>query len=89
MNSSSSEQRLKKEYPRFEVVRADLTSQQEAERILEGAAVVLHIGPPFHPRETEMGYNMIDGALVSSKKGTFKHFIYSSALNSLLRKVEC
>ena len=48
-----------------------------------------HIGPSFHPHETEMGYNVIDAAVAESKKpgSKFKHFVYSSVLNSQLSKM--
>ncbi|OJD35391.1 nucleoside-diphosphate-sugar epimerase [Diplodia corticola] len=54
---------------------------------MAGVTTVLHIGPSFHPHETEMGYFMVDAAVQEAKRGTFKHFIYSSVLNTQLRKM--
>jgi uncharacterized protein YbjT (DUF2867 family) len=74
-------------YTKAEVVAADLSQPSDCSRILKDATVVYHIGPSFHPHETEIGYNMIDAAITESKTGKFKHFVYSSVLNSQLRKL--
>jgi uncharacterized protein YbjT (DUF2867 family) len=88
VNSSSSEERLKSSYPNAEVVIADLSKPSDCSRVLHDATVVYHIGPSFHPHETEIGYNMIDACLSESKTTSkFKHFVYSSVLNSQLRKL--
>ncbi|KZF23378.1 NAD(P)-binding protein [Xylona heveae TC161] len=87
VNSESSQSRLKKAYPDAEVVRADLALYTETDKILNGAAAVFHVGPPFHPRETEMGYNMIDSATKYYKEGTLKHFVFTSVLNTQIRKM--
>jgi uncharacterized protein YbjT (DUF2867 family) len=39
-----------------EVVSADLAQSDDCMRICEGVTAVYHIGPAFHPRETEIGY---------------------------------
>jgi uncharacterized protein YbjT (DUF2867 family) len=84
VSSKPSHTRLASAYPEAEIVIADLTETSEASRALEGATVVYHIGPPFHPRETEIGINMIDTAVASKN---CKHFVYSSVLNPQLRKM--
>ncbi|KAJ4420579.1 hypothetical protein N0V82_004247 [Gnomoniopsis sp. IMI 355080] len=85
VNSTSSEGRLKKHYPNAEVTCTDLYNPTNCQRIMTGVTTVLHIGPSFHPHETEIGYFMIDAA--RSSGASFKHFIYSSVLDSQLRKL--
>lgn len=87
VNSASSEARLTSEYPNAQVVRADLTDRHAAKEVLKDATAIYYVGPPFHPHETEMGYTVIDAAIEEAKKGNFKHFVYSSVLNSQIRKV--
>ena len=86
-HSTKSEQRLKAEYPQAEVIRTDLGLPGEPERILKGATVIYHVEPPFAHRQAVMGFNMIDAARKIVKEGTFKHFVYASVLNPMLRKV--
>ncbi|KAJ4391583.1 hypothetical protein N0V93_005202 [Gnomoniopsis smithogilvyi] len=85
VNSNSSEDRLKETYPKAEVTRADLCNPTDCHRIMTDVTTVLHIGPSFHPHETEIGYFMIDAAV--SAGASFKHFVYSSVLDSQLRKL--
>lgn len=87
VNSPSSEDRLRKQYPEADVTRANLEHPDETRRIMSGVATVFHIGPSFHPHETEIGYFMVDAAVEEAKNGTFKHFVYSSVLNTQLRKM--
>lgn len=87
VNSPSSEQRLKQQYPDASVTRASLENIDEARRIMAGVTTVFHIGPSFHPHETEIGYFMVDAAAEEARQGTFKHFVYSSVLNTQLRKM--
>jgi uncharacterized protein YbjT (DUF2867 family) len=87
VNSSSSEQKLKSSHPNAEIVIVDLAQPSECAKILKDATALYHIGPSFHPHETEIGYNMIDAAVAESKNGKLKHFVYSSVLNSQLRKL--
>ena len=86
-HSTKSEERLKQEYPRAEVIRTDLGLPKEPERILKDATVIYHVEPPFAHRQAVMGFNMIDAARKVAKEGTFKHFVYASVLNTQLRKV--
>lgn len=89
VRSESSRQSLLKQYTSkplasaIEVVQADLAQSSDCARILEGMTAVFHVGPPFHARETEIGYNMIDAAVASS----VQHFVYSSVLHPVLRKM--
>lgn len=86
-NSPVSEERLKKAYPKAEVMRADLSLTPEAERILKKATTIYFVEPPFIPRQAAMGFNMVDAARKVAKEGTFKHFVYASVLNPQLSKV--
>lgn len=85
VNSKPSQDRLQKEYPRAEVVQANLTEPQECRQLLRGVTSVYHIGPTFHPHETEIGYNMIDAAVAEGN--SFQHFVFSSVLNTQIRKM--
>lgn len=87
VHSSSSQQRLKENYPNAEVIKADLAEPHEASLLFRGVTAVYHIGPSFHPRETQIGYNMIDAAIMETKHGRFKHFVFSSVINSQLQKL--
>ena len=87
--SASSSEKLAKLYPTAEVVTVDLTVPSACRALFVGVATVFHIGPPYHPRETDIGINMIDAAVEESKVpgNNFQHFIYSSVLQSLFRKM--
>ena len=86
VNSQASRENLKHIYPDAEVVQADLAEPKDCQKLLEGVTAAYHIGPPLHPHETEIGYNMIDAA-AAQKELTFKHFVFSSVLNTQLRKL--
>lgn len=75
VNSQASKERLEKEYSNVDVVQADLTEPQDCRKLLEGVTALYHIGPPMHPKETEIGYNMIDAAVAQGS--SFKHFVCS------------
>jgi len=87
VNSRASEERLKKQYPDAEVTRADMSKPDECARLLKDVTTVYHVGPTYHPHETEMAYFMIDAAVEESKRGSFKHFLLSSVLNPQFRKM--
>ena len=89
VNSESSLQRLATAYPKAEVVRADLNSYSDVRAIFRGVAVVYHVGPSLHHHETQCGYHAIDAALAERKEsvGGFKHFVFSSVLNTQIRKL--
>ena len=67
VNSISSEERVKRQYPDAEVTRADLANPLECSRLMKGVTAVFHIGPSYHPYETEIGYFMIDAALKKAR----------------------
>ena len=90
VNSESSAIRLSKQYPKAEVVQADLVNIAECHKIIRGASTVYHINPAMHPRESDIGINMIDAATKESQRedgSSFKHFIFSSVLNSQFGKM--
>ncbi|GME38566.1 Nucleoside-diphosphate-sugar epimerase [Neofusicoccum parvum] len=83
VHSPASEARLKQQYPAADVTRANLENVDETRRIMAGVTTVFHVGPSYHPHETEIGYFMVDAAV---EQGT-SHFVYSSVLNTQLRKM--
>ena len=89
VNSSSSLDRLRQQYPSAEVVQADLALPQDCTQITHGASTVYHVGPSFHPHEKEIGLNMVDAAVIESQRedSQFQHFVLSSVLNTQLRKM--
>lgn len=87
-NSATSYQRLSKQYPEADVWQADLGDAHEVRRLFRHVTAVYHVGPPFHPHETEIGYNMVDAAVKENEEGgRVRHFVYSSVLNAQLRKM--
>jgi uncharacterized protein YbjT (DUF2867 family) len=89
VNSESSKQALSKTYPNIEIVQADFASKEDCTRLLEGVTACFLVDPPFHPHETQLGYNIID-ACVSQQQtnnGPFKHLVYSSVIFPILRKL--
>jgi len=87
VNSDKSAARLSKQWPDAEVVQASLDQGEDARRVIKGATAAFHLNPPFHPREAEICYNMVDAAVKETKDGNFKHFVFSSVLDSQLRKL--
>jgi len=89
VNSDSSKQRLSKQYPNADVVQVDLSEPAEIRQLVKDAAVFYHVGPAFHPHETQVGYNVIDACAAASKEqgSKFKHFVFSSVLCTQLRKL--
>jgi len=72
----------------MEFLVADLTEPSKVTRVLAGATSVYHIGPTFHPFETQIGHNMIKAASDARKAtGTFKHFVYFSVIHTQIRKL--
>ena len=88
-SSDASVQCLKETYPSAEVVQADMNNREQAAKLVEGVAAIWYVGPSFHPHETQMGYTMIDAAVAESQKpgSKFQHFVYSSVLQTQLRKL--
>lgn len=89
VSSKSSQSRLQSEYPSATVVQADLTQPSTCNDIVRNAVTVYNILPPFHYAETEIGKNMVDAAVAESKRpgNQFKHFIFSSVIQTQLRKL--
>ena len=86
--SASSKQKLSSEHPQAEVLQADLTVPAECERVVQGVTAVYHIGPSFHPNETYIGTCLIDACVAQSENGgPFLHFVFSSVLCPILRKL--
>lgn len=81
-HSQGSFDRLKEQYPKAEVVKADLLERSTCRDLLRGATSVYHVGPSLHAREAEIGNNMVDAAVAESKSpgNKFKHFVFSSVL---------
>lgn len=63
-----------------EVVFGDAGDPEDAFRAMQGAHAVYHIGPTFHPREREMGCNMI----AQARRAGVGHFVFSSVLHPIL-----
>lgn len=89
VTSDKSAKMLAKKYPEVEVVSADLALPTDCHRVLRGAGTVYHLGPTLHPNEKEMGLNMVAAAVTESQvpDSKFKHFVFSSVLNTQLRKM--
>lgn len=81
-HSEKSATNLRSKYPDAEVVSTDLTELKACQRMVRGATSVYHVGPSFHSREKEIGFNMIDAAVVESERpgNVFKHFVFSGVL---------
>ncbi|KAF7194276.1 hypothetical protein HII31_04309, partial [Pseudocercospora fuligena] len=88
-HTQASADRLKTKYPNAEVVVTDLVSLESCQALLKGVTAVYHVGPSFHSREKEMGFNMIDAAVheASKRDSVFKHFVFSSVLNTQHRNL--
>jgi uncharacterized protein YbjT (DUF2867 family) len=88
-HSQTSTEKLKAKYPNAEIRKTDISSFNECLDLLKDATVVLHIGPSFHSREKEMGFNMVDAAIVESQKpgSAFKHFVFCGVLNTQHRNL--
>ncbi|KAJ9271858.1 hypothetical protein DTO212C5_1939 [Paecilomyces variotii] len=76
-HSDTSVQLLKEQYPKAEVVKADMNDAADASRLLSGVTAIWHIGPSLHPHEFEVGYTMIDAAVAESRRqgSNFQHFV--------------
>lgn len=63
-----------------EVVVGDAASPDDAAGALDGVHGVYHVGPTFHPRELQMGMNMIEQA----GRAGVEHFVFSSVLHPIV-----
>jgi len=69
-----------KELGAHEVIIGDACDPSIAYEALQGVHAVYHVGPSFHPREREMGFNMIQQA----ERAGVQHFVFSSVLHPIL-----
>ena len=63
-----------------ELVVGDAANADDAARALDGVHGVYHVGPTFHPRELQMGMNMIEQA----HRAGVEHFVFSSVLHPIV-----
>lgn len=63
-----------------DVVVGDVSEAAVAERAVSGVDAVYHVGPTLHPRELEMGTQLIDVARAAG----VGHFVFSSVLHSIV-----
>jgi len=85
VNSTASRDALQRQLPDAEVVIANLASQADCHRIIEGVTACYLVTPGFHEHETEMGYHII--AAARAQGSSFKHLVFSSVLHSCVRKM--
>jgi len=88
-HSDKSVERLSSQWPKAEVVKADLVELSHCSRVLEGASTVYHVGPSIHPHEKEIGLYMVTAAKKEMRKpgSRFKHFVLASVLDTQIRKM--
>jgi uncharacterized protein YbjT (DUF2867 family) len=63
-----------------EAVVGDLLSPDHVRRAIDGVRLVIHIGPPMHPREAEMGH----GVVSESRRAGVEHFVQFSVTHPQL-----
>jgi len=63
-----------------EVVVGDAADPGDALQAMQGVHAVYHVGPTFHPRERDMGCNMI----AQARRAGVEHFVFSSVLHPIL-----
>jgi uncharacterized protein YbjT (DUF2867 family) len=61
-------------------VVGDLLDPHDLRRAVEGVRMVVHIGPPMHPQEAEMGH----GVLSAARRSGVKHFVQLSVIHPQL-----
>ncbi|KAI3323541.1 putative nucleoside-diphosphate-sugar epimerase [Xylariaceae sp. AK1471] len=88
-HSQSSVTKLRATYPEAEVQACNLTSREACRSLLRGATAVYHVGPSLNSAEKEIGFNMVDAAVVESQRpgNNFKHFVFSSVLGTQHRNL--
>lgn len=88
-HSQASRDKLQSQYPDAEIVQIDLNSLKDCQALVTGATTVYHVGPSFHSREREMGFNMIDAAVSETKRpgSVFKHFVFSGVTGTQIRNL--
>jgi uncharacterized protein YbjT (DUF2867 family) len=63
-----------------EAIVADLLDPGERRRAVDGVRCVIHIGPPMHPREAEMGHGVVSAA----RQAGVEHFVQFSVTHPQL-----
>lgn len=81
-HSQASVDKLQAQYPKAEVVHADLAHFDQCLQLLEGTTAASIVLPSLHSREKEMGLNLVDAAVAESQRpgNVFKHFVFSSVI---------
>ncbi|KAI9689209.1 MAG: hypothetical protein M1822_000947 [Bathelium mastoideum] len=87
VGSVPSQERIKSQYPDAQVIKTDLADSQSVRELFRDVTACYYVGPSFHHHETQCGYHAIDAAVKETREGNFKHFIYSSVLNTQFRKL--
>ncbi|KAL1864607.1 hypothetical protein Daus18300_007624 [Diaporthe australafricana] len=88
-HTQTSRDKLQSQYPDAEIVQTDLNSLKACQALVTGATTVYHVGPSFHSREREMGFNMIDAAVAETKRpgSAFRHFVFSGVTGTQIRNL--
>lgn len=88
-HTQASQEKLKSQYPDAEVIQTDLSSFSDCQALVTGATAVYHVGPSFHSREREIGFNMVDAAVAETKRpgSVFKHFVFSGVMGTQIRNL--
>jgi uncharacterized protein YbjT (DUF2867 family) len=63
-----------------EAVVGDLSNPDDVRQAIEGVRSVIHIGPPMHPREAEMGHGVVSAA----RRADVEHFVQFSVTHPQL-----
>jgi len=63
-----------------ETMVGDLLDPDDLARAVDGAQAVVHIGPPMHPREAEMGH----GVVTAARRAGVAHFVQFSVTHPQL-----
>ena len=66
-----------------EVAIGDMLDPAILSKALEGVTKVFHVGPTFHPKESEMGIAVIDAAA----RAGVEHFVYMSVLHPQIHEL--
>jgi uncharacterized protein YbjT (DUF2867 family) len=63
-----------------EALVGDLLEPRDVSSAVDGVRVVIHIGPPMHPREAEMGHSIVSAA----RRSGVQHFVQFSVTHPQL-----
>jgi uncharacterized protein YbjT (DUF2867 family) len=67
-----------------EALVGDLLEPRDVSRAVDGVRIVIHIGPPLHPREAEMGHAVVTAARRSGVKHIVQFSVTHPQLEPLL-----